>query len=95
MLVLEYLLLRRKAEALDAESFESAEDVEHERRKVVALLLVGRKGIGQEVKKHGLATADFAIEEEALWRLDLESGFLDGDCTSQGQIGAFIFVPPE
>ena len=75
----------RQSEALRSEKLEFAEDVQHEGVEVPAPLLAAGEGVGEQVEEHGFAASDFAVEEHALWGLDLQGGFFDRDCAGEGQ----------
>ena len=83
MLLFDALEVRWEVESLIPQRFKAAKDVEHESVEVPPLFLATGQRIGEEVEEHGLATADFAIEEHTSWGLDRYCGFLHGNCASE------------
>jgi hypothetical protein len=65
VLLFEVLEMRWEVESPIPQRFKTAKDLEHESVEVPSFLLATGQRIGEEVEKHGLATADFAIEEHA------------------------------
>ena len=82
--------MRWKVESLVPQRFKAAKDLEHKVVEVPSLLLATGQRVGEEIEKHGLATADFAIEEHASRGLDRHCGFLHGDCASECKGGKVL-----
>ena len=90
MLLFEVLEMRWEVESLVPQRLKAAKYLEHESVEVPSLLLATGQRIGEEVEEHGLATADFAVEEHTSRGLDRYCGFLHRDCVSECKGGKVL-----